>query len=80
MADNILAEQIVQRNKASQIRIQLLKLRDGRVSVDLREYYLDEADNYRPSPRGFRLGAEKLADLIRAAATLDEKFKGGEAA
>lgn len=67
-ADNEIREELAQIQKNSRgeyvIATKITNKTSGLVSVDIRQYYTNEADEVKPTSKGIRINAELLTDLV----------------
>ena len=57
--------QVIERNPACQVRVALSVYR-GNPVLDVREYFLTNAGEWAPTPRGVSLPADRARDLLAA--------------
>lgn len=71
-ADNEIREELAQIQKNSRgeyvIATKITNKTSGVVSVDIRQYYTDEADEVKPTSKGIRINAELLNELLNGLA------------
>lgn len=67
-ADNEIREELAQIQKNNRgefvIATKITNKTSGSVSVDIRQYYTNEADEVKPTSKGIRINAELLNDLL----------------
>ena len=67
-ADNEIREELAQIQKNNRgeyvIATKITNKTSGAVSVDIRQYYTNEADELKPTSKGIRINTELLPDLL----------------
>lgn len=56
----------IQLNGGTKIRVVLSKLSADKFGIDVRRWYLDDGDEWRPTQKGIMIPAEHVGDIVQA--------------
>ena len=62
----------IEKNTFTKIRVEKRTYRE-KDFIDIRQFYKDDEDNYKPTPKGITIPPERVPELIAALETLNHE-------